>query len=304
MKEFRGKTAVITGAASGIGRGLAGQCIREGMKAVLADIEEEPLKKVTQELQNKGGEVLAVRTDVSRLADIEALAQKTLETFGTVDLLFNNAGVQVEVQRSRRLWEFSPEEWEWVIGVNLWGVIYGIRTFLPIMLKQGTEGHIVNTSSQAGLTSGGQMSMYRFTKHGVVSLSESLYFQLLQESSQIGVSVLCPTLVNTNLNEAERNRPEWVKKADEDHPLSPEQKKLLEMFTAANRKGMPAEKYAEVVFEAIREKRLYVLENDMFDEAIKQRTEDILARRNPLLPNRQGGMRKATTGKDQPSDTN
>jgi NAD(P)-dependent dehydrogenase (short-subunit alcohol dehydrogenase family) len=283
MKEFKGKTAVITGAASGIGKGLAGHCVREGLKVVLADIEEKPLREVERELQDLGGTVLAVRTDVSKLADIENLAQKTLEKFGTVDLLFNNAGVQVEVQRSRRLWEFSPAEWEWVIGVNLWGVIYGIKTFLPVMLRQGTEGHIVNTSSQAGLTSGGPMGMYRFTKHGVVSLSESLYFQLHKEHARIGVSVLCPVLVNTNLNEAERNRPAELQSAPVNDPLTTEQQALKDMFIAANRKGMPADRYAEVVFEAIRENRLYVKESAMFNEAIRQRAEDIITGRNPSL---------------------
>jgi NAD(P)-dependent dehydrogenase (short-subunit alcohol dehydrogenase family) len=281
MQNFQGKTAVITGAASGIGRGLAGHCMREGMKVVLADIEETALKAVENELKSRGGNVLAVRTDVSKIADIEALAGRTMEVFGSVDLLFNNAGVQTEVQRSRDLWEFSLKDWEWVIGVNLWGIIYGLKTFVPIMLRQNTECHIVNTASVAGLASGGGMAMYRFTKTGVISLTESLYFQMQKKKAPIGVTVLCPVLVSSHLNDAERNRPQIYQNAPDNTPLSPEQQALKNMFIKGNDKGLPPAQYAELVFEAIRQNRLYVVEGTLFDAAIRQRTEDILARRNP-----------------------
>jgi len=154
MKNFKDKVAVITGAASGIGRGLAERCAREGMKVVLADIEEPALKDAEKALKAGGADVLAVPTDVSRLSDIEALARRTIDTCGGVHLLFNNAGVQAGASVGRTLWENTLADWEWLLKVNLWGVIHGIKTFVPIMLGQDTECHIVNTSSMAGPDSG------------------------------------------------------------------------------------------------------------------------------------------------------
>jgi len=162
MKEFKGKVAVITGAASGIGRGIAEHCVQKEMKVVLADIEEAPLRETEQALQAKGTSVLAVRTDVSKAGDIETLARKTLDTFGAVHLLFNNAGVQTR----RTIWESTMADWEWVINVNLWGVIHGVRIFVPIMLRQQNDCHIVNTASAVGLISGSGIGTYRVTKHG------------------------------------------------------------------------------------------------------------------------------------------
>ncbi len=150
MREFKDKIAVITGAASGIGRGIAERCAQEGMKVVLADIEEAALRQTEKDFAAAGATVLALRTDVSKVNDIEALAQKTLDTFGAVHVLFNNAGVGVWPT----VWECTLADWAWVLGVNLWGVIYGVRVFVPIMLKQDTECHIVNTASVAGLTAG------------------------------------------------------------------------------------------------------------------------------------------------------
>src|SRR2546423_9022177 len=173
MKDFQGKVAVVTGAASGIGRGLAEKCVREGMKVVLADVEEKVLNQASAELKALSGDVLAVRTDVSKAGDVEALAQQAFDTYGAVHLLFNNAGVG----GGSTLWESTLADWEWVLGVNLWGVIHGIRTFVPRMLEQHTEGHIINTASVAGLISspGG---IYNVTKHGVIALSETLYHEL------------------------------------------------------------------------------------------------------------------------------
>ena len=149
MKKFKGKVAVVTGAASGIGRAMAERCVLEGMKAVLADVDLESLAKTEASLKASGATVLAVRTDVSQARDVEALAQKAVEAFGTVDLLCNNAGVA----RIGSIWESSLADWEWIMGVNLWSVIHGVRVFVPIMLAQGTECHIVNTASMSGLIS-------------------------------------------------------------------------------------------------------------------------------------------------------
>src|SRR5262249_18260593 len=195
MKEFKDKVAVITGAASGIGRAMADRCVQEGMKAVLADVELDRLTKTEASMKASGATVLAVRTDVSQARDVEALAQKTLEVFGAVHLLCNNAGVGTEAA----IWESTLAEWEWVLGVNLWGVIHGVRVFVPLMLAQDTECHIVNTASMAGLISGPGLGAYKVAKHAVVTLSETLYHELAEHGANVKVSVLCPGIVNTRI---------------------------------------------------------------------------------------------------------
>lgn len=170
MKEFKDKVAVITGAGSGIGLGIARRCVQEGMKVVLADVERDALAGAEKELTARGGTVLPVLTDVSRADQVEALAKKTIDTFGGVHLLCNNAGVAAD----GTIWECSLANWEWVIGVNLWGVLNGIRTFVPIMLSQDTEGYVVNTASTAGILPYHPGASYHVTKHAVVALSENL----------------------------------------------------------------------------------------------------------------------------------
>ena len=186
MREFKDKAAVITGAASGIGRAMADRCVQEGMKVVLADVELEALAKTEASMKASGATVLAVRTDVSQARDVEALAQETLEAFGDVHLLCNNAGVGT----SAAIWEITIADWEWVIGVNLWGVIHGVRVFVPIMLEQDTECHIVNTASILGLISGPGSGAYKVTKHAVVTLSETLYHELAERGKSQGLGAL------------------------------------------------------------------------------------------------------------------
>src|SRR5947209_9479118 len=168
MKDFQGKVAVVTGAASGIGRALAEKSAQEGMKVVLADVEESALRQAEEELKTSGAEVVAVRTDVSQAQEVEALAQQAFATFGAVHLLFNNAGVGA----GTTVWESSLADWQWLLGVNLWGVIHGVHFFVPRMLAQDSEGHIVNTASSAGLVASSGLGMYTVSKHGVVTLSE------------------------------------------------------------------------------------------------------------------------------------
>ena len=174
MREFKGKVAVITGAACGIGRAIAERCLSEGMKVVLADVNDSDLATAETELTSLGGSVLAVRTDVSNRSDVERLAQQTLDAYGQVHLLVNNAGIGA----GGSPWEATWNDWEWAIGVNLWGVIHGVKVFTPLMLAQNVECHIVNTASTAGLAVGGASAPYSVTKHGVVALSESLYLTL------------------------------------------------------------------------------------------------------------------------------
>jgi NAD(P)-dependent dehydrogenase (short-subunit alcohol dehydrogenase family) len=278
MKEFTNKVAVITGAASGIGRGIAERCVREGMKVVLADVDEPNLAKAEAELKTSGGTVLGVRTDVSKRGDVEQLAQRTIDAFGQVNLLFNNAGVAAGAAP----WEATWNDWEWVIGVNLWGVIHGVKVFTPIMLAQNTECHIVNTSSIAGLVVGGGSTPYAVTKHGVVALSEGLYLSLQQRNSLVGVSVLCPGMVRTDIINAERHRPEELR--DEPVPMTPERQAGLAAFKAMLDAGMAPSEVAEKVFEAIRKEQFYIVTHPAWMEVVQLRTEKLLRLENPENP--------------------
>jgi NAD(P)-dependent dehydrogenase (short-subunit alcohol dehydrogenase family) len=275
MKDFNGRVAVITGAASGIGRALAERCVCERMKVVLADVEPEALAEVEASLQADGGTALAVRTDVSQAKDVEALAQKTLKAFGAVHLLCNNAGVATS---GTVVWESSLADWEWVMGVNLWGVIHGVRSFVPIMLAQDTEGHIVNTASLSGLISFPRGSVYAVTKHGVVTLSEALHHELAECKGKVKVSVLCPGLVKTRILDCARNRPERLAATA---PIGPVEASGWETLREQMQTGMPPAQVADAVFQAIREERFYILTHAEGKDWIRTRLEDILQERNP-----------------------
>ncbi len=217
MQEFRDKVAVVTGGASGIGLAMAERFAREGMKLVLADVEKERLDEVTARFQKDGVEVLGVETDVSDAEQMDALGAATLDAFGAAHIVCNNAGVA----SGGRSWELTTADWRWVIGVNLWGVIHGIRVFAPGLIAQG-EGHIVNTASVAGLLSVPGLGPYSVTKHGVVTLSETLYGELVATGSKVRVSVVCPSWVKTGIFEADRNRP-----AADSNPETEEEAKRL-----------------------------------------------------------------------------
>ncbi|KPL12674.1 MAG: SDR family NAD(P)-dependent oxidoreductase [Candidatus Hermodarchaeota archaeon] len=277
MKEFTNKVAVITGAASGIGRGIAMHCAQEGMKVVLADIEEKALARTEEEMKTAGAGVVAVVTDVSKSSDVETLARKTLDAYGAVHLLCNNAGVG----GGTSIWESTLADWEWVMGVNLWGVILGVRTFVPIMLEQDTECHIVNTASVAGLISFPGAGIYKVTKHGVVSLSETLYLELMQRKANIHVSVLCPASVKTRIMESERNRPRELQNKPSEVALNPEVDGIRQAIKQAVEEGMPPHQVADCVFQAIREKRFYILTHPEVKSRVQLRMEDILQERQP-----------------------
>ena len=280
MKEFQGKVAVVTGAASGIGRALAERCAQEGMKVVLADIEESALMQANQELAAQGAQTLAVPTDVSQAREVETLARKAFETYSAVHLLFNNAGVG----GGKSAWESTLADWEWVLGVNLWGVIHGIHFFVPRMLEQRSEGHIVNTASMAGLTCGPGQSIYKVSKHGVVSLSETLYYELALRGASLKVSVLCPGFVHTNVLDSQRNRPARLQNAPDGKASPPQAEAVRQRMQQAVREGMPPQQVADIVFGAIREERFYILTHPDWKVAIQIRMEDILQERNPTLP--------------------
>lgn len=277
MKEFKDKVTVITGAASGIGHAIAQRCVQEGMKVVLADINEKALIETEKEMKAQGATVLSVLTDTSEASDVEALAQKTLDNFGAVHLLFNNAGVGIF---SSFMWENSLADWNWMIGVNLWGVIHGIRFFLPLMLEQDTECHIVNTGSLGGLISRPGLGIYQVTKHGVVSLSETLYYELAEKQAKIKVSVLCPAHVNTQIINSEQNRPAKLQNVStevKDLPASA-------LFRQAVQAGMSPNEVADHVFQAIKDEKFYILTHPEGKYLIQLRLEDILQERNPTNP--------------------
>jgi NAD(P)-dependent dehydrogenase (short-subunit alcohol dehydrogenase family) len=278
MKEFKGKVAVITGGASGIGRGIAERCVQEGMKVVLADINDADLTKAETELRALGGEVISVRTDVAKRGDVEALAKKALDTFGAVHLLVNNAGVEAGLTP----WEATWNDWEWVIGVNLWGVIHGVKVFTPLMLAQNTECHIVNTASMAGLTASVISAPYVATKHAVVALSETLYLALEERNARVKVSVLCPAFVKTNISTAERNRPVELQNGPVE--ISPQEKAYKDIMTAGNEAGIPPLKVADQVFEAIKEEKFYILTHPEWIPAVQLRVDSLLRAENPRHP--------------------
>lgn len=274
MKEFKDKVAVITGAASGIGRALAERCAHEGMKVVLADVDVDTLTTTVAALKATGAPALAVVTDVSKANDVDALAKRTLAAFGAIHLLCNNAGVWGGISA----WESSLADWEWALGVNLWGVIHGVHTFVPIMLDQGTEGHIVNTASMAGLLTGRGPAVYRVSKHAVVALSEMLYHQLAQRGANVKVSVLCPGGVDTQIIDAARNRPGHLPAAG---PLRPELKAVWEATHRAVQTGISPAQVAEHVFHAITADKFYILTHAGEKEWVRTRMEDIIQERNP-----------------------
>jgi NAD(P)-dependent dehydrogenase (short-subunit alcohol dehydrogenase family) len=280
MRTFQDRVAVITGAASGIGRGLARRCAREGMKVVLADIEAAALAETEDELRALGAPVLGVVTDVSQAHEVELLAEKTLDAFGAIHLLCNNAGVGVV----RSVWESTLADWEWVLGVNLWGVIHGVRVCVPIMLGQDSECHIVNTASIAGLVVGpGSASSYNVSKHGVVALSETLYYELAERGAKVKVSVLCPGWVNTRILDAERNRPSALRNDPLTLPADPAAEAVIQAGRQAAQQGMSPDQVADCVFQAIAREQLYIFTHPETKAWVRSQLEHMLAERNPPL---------------------
>ena len=283
MKDFKDKVVVITGAASGLGLAMAHRFAAEGMKLVLADVEEEALRKVETEFRKASVPVLGIKTDVARSHDIERLAEKTLATFGAVHILCNNAGVAP----GGVVWENTQADWEWVMGVNVWGVIHGVRTFLPIMLRQDTECHVVNTASVAGMLSVPGMGIYCVSKHAVVTLTECLYHDLQQRGAKVGVSVLCPAYVPTGIIDSERNRPAALRNAP--RPKTPEELERDELSRHAVQSGrITPDQVAGMVFDAITADRFYILTHPKIKRAIQARMEDILEGHHPTDTSKPG----------------
>ncbi len=280
MKVFDNKVAVITGGASGLGRAFADKAAALKMKLVLGDIRDAPLQQAVAELKSAGAEVVALAGDVSKADYIEALAALATDSFGAVHCLLNNAGVG----SGGLIWENTVKDWEWVLNVNLWGVIHGVRIFTPLMLKAAKsdpayEGHIVSVSSIAGLIAPGLMGAYNVSKHAVVAHSESLYHDLAKVEPRIAASVLCPGFTPTGISKSHISRP-----ADMQNAGSPTESMMLaqQMIERAVSSGkLTATDVANITFDAIRDKQFYILSHPNFMKLVNMRFDDIAHLRNP-----------------------
>jgi NAD(P)-dependent dehydrogenase (short-subunit alcohol dehydrogenase family) len=284
MQDFKNKTAVLTGAGSGFGLECARIGARLGMNLVLVDVQQDALDRAASEMQTAGAAVLARRVDVSRSDDMELLGAEVLARFGAPHLVFNNAGVGA----GGLIWETGTRDWEWVLGVNLMGVVHGVRVFTPMMLAAarddaGYRGHIVNTASMAGLLNPPNMGVYNVSKHAVVSLSETLYQDLALVTDQVSASVLCPFFVPTGIHLSARNRPEELAQ----NAVAPTRSQLIGQ--AMSEKAVTAGKVsaadvAQKVFDAVAARQFYIYSHPKAIRSVQTRMEDILMARNPTDP--------------------
>lgn len=282
MREFSGRTAVVTGGASGIGYAILEAAARRGMNLVVADIEEVALDSAASALSAAfpDSRVEAVQTDVSKQESVEHLRDRVVDRFGAVHLVCNNAGVGSDTG-SEKMWEHPLEDWEWLFRVNVWGVVHGIRAFVPLLLEQGEPAHVVNTASEFGLLSPPRSAIYGATKHAVVGVSEALHLQLLELGAPVGVTLLFPGFFRTNFASAERNRPADLARPK---PASAESEAGASELARLMARAPTPERVGEQVFEAVEAERFYLLTEDTFDDDIRLRMENILERRNPGLP--------------------
>ena len=284
MKNYRGGTAVITGAASGFGLEASRIAARRGMHVVMADVQQDALDAAAAEIAASGAQVLAYRLDISKSDEVEALAAATMARFGAPNFVFNNAGVGA----GGLIWEHTLKDWEWVIGVNLMGVAHGVRVFTPLMLAAAKanpafEGHIVNTASMAGLLNAPNMGVYNVTKHAVVSLSETLYQDLALVTDQVRASVLCPYFVPTGITQSHRNRPDDLRNKG----LKPTRSQLIgqAMSDKAVSSGKrTAAEVAQYVFDAMDEGQFYVYSHPKALGSVQTRLDDVMLSRNPTDP--------------------
>jgi NAD(P)-dependent dehydrogenase (short-subunit alcohol dehydrogenase family) len=276
LTELSGRNAVVTGAASGIGRALALRAAEEGMAVALADVDEAGLEETRKLVEQAGANVIAVPTDVSKSDSVEALAAAVDARLGDPHLVFNNAGVLI----SGRAWERSEADWDWVLGVNLRGVIHGMRAFVPRMLSHGEPAHMVNTASVGGLVVGPFLAPYIVSKHAVVALTESLHYELAAEGASIGVSALCPGAVATGITASERIRPQDIEPAS---PLrSAGEKAFAEGLSGAIGAGMSPSELAGHAFAGVKEGRFWILPDPSYKPGLETRMRSILDELNPL----------------------
>lgn len=283
MNDFRDKVAVITGAGSGFGREFARLGASLGMRLMLADVQDDALQAIATELRAQNVTLLALPTDVSDGAQVDALAAATMAQFGAVHLLFNNAGVGT----AGLVWESSVHDWAWSLGVNLWGVVHGVRAFTPLMLAAAQaapdyRGHIVNTASMAALLNNPTTGVYNASKHAVLALSETLYHDLSLVTQQVHCSVLCPYFVPTGISHSDRNRPAELSDAAEPTPSQRIASALIDKAVSAGK--VSAAEIAQKTFQAIRDEAFYIFSHPHALGAVQQRIENLVALRNPADP--------------------
>ena len=282
ITNFKGKTAVLTGAGSGFGLECARIGARLGMRLVLVDVQQDALDAAAQELESAGVQVLAMKVDVSSASQMEALGAAVLARFGAPHFVFNNAGVG----SGGLIWENSVKDWEWVLGVNVMGVVHGVRVFTPMMLAAAKndplwKGHIVNTASMAGLLNPPNMGVYNVSKHAVVSLSETLYQDLSLVTDQISASVLCPFFVATGIGRSHRNRPTGL---DAEKPTKSQLIQQAMTGKAVDSGKVSAADVAQLVFDAMASRQFYIYSHPKAIKSVQTRLEDIVQARNPTDP--------------------
>ena len=277
MKEFEGKTAIVTGAASGIGLGLAEKFAKERMQVVMADVEEEALNKAVEKLKKHQYRVMGISADVLIQESMKELFDKSIEAYGNIHILCNNAGIGAN-SGNKAIWEIDKTDWDWSLGVNFYGVLHGLQTFVPHMIDHGEEGHIVTTVSLAGLLPGA--GTYGVSKHAALALTQGLNRDLIARDSKINSSVLCPGFVNTNIMNSERNRPQ--------HLVSNNQidtnDQQLEIFNFLLKNGKEPNEIADIVFKGIKDNIFYILTHPAWDESLRNHFEDILSRKELKPP--------------------
>jgi len=278
MKEFKGKTAVVTGAASGIGLALSELFLARGMNVVMADVETETLQIAARQLDKAGGAILAVTADVSDASAVDALADAAYREFGSVQILCNNAGVFV----GGACWENTVADYQWLFDVNVMGIANGARSFIPRMIAQGDECHIVNTASMAGLTTMPFSSVYCLSKAAALHLSECMYKELEAVAPQIGVSALCPELINTGIASAARNRPARYSRSG-DIVETDFSKMTTDAAIESTATGLPPQAMAERVLAGIEHRKFYLLAEDFWKDIAEHRLQEIRAQANPTL---------------------
>jgi NAD(P)-dependent dehydrogenase (short-subunit alcohol dehydrogenase family) len=277
VRDFAGKVAVVTGAASGIGFGLAERFVNEGMHVAMADVEEEALVRAARQLEGRGTDVVAVPTDASAAASVEELARRCGTRFGAVHVVCNNAGVA----GGGLSWDVPLPVWEWIIGVNLWGVIHGVHAFLPMLLDHG-EGHVVNTASVAGLLAAPGTAPYSASKHAVIGISESLHHELALMGSKVRVSVLCPGPISTRIMDSDRNWPSRLG-APPDERMALGGEGLRDMLRRQIESGMKPAEVANLVVDAIRSERFWILTHPEYGPLARRRMDGAAEGRNPEL---------------------
>ncbi len=275
MKNFKTKIAVVTGAAGGIGRALALRAGAEGMAVVIADVDEQPLGETQRLLEAQGNRVVSQVTDVSDAAAVDALADVAWSEFGGAHVVFNNAGVML----GGLSWERSIDDWKWVLGVNLWGVIHGMRSFIPRLIEQGGPAHVVNTASVAAFIAGPFIAPYLASKHAVLAITESAHHELALLQSQVRVSLLCPGAVKTGIADSERVRPQAL-------PTQGPKGEAGDAFAAAVKAGITAgsepDQIAQFVFDQLRADKFWILPHPEFKPLVEKRMASLFDETNPV----------------------